>query len=350
MSSINSTTSVPSVFRRFLKSSWKKQRGSIVESTTFSPLLPPKKPVLRLSRGRALGHKGSFVFGDTTCLSPGLVGFYSSTWSWHPKTHRTCLEPSNFLVMCVSPSKKQDLDLPSTRGSFGFQVPPMDSHHQPPFWFLCNPAAPARGQNGWWFASWVPSGNVWSRQWNSRHSSGSWTHKKGELWEMIQKSYTKQWKVEQKKWWDHLPTSTGLQDFGQRYLEPSQTCSPRMTGWRKFQLDLHESSKDMGRFPGSMQKSQWPYVKQNKFPKGLWRRSGKGFTASAGADSSEELLLGSPRSCTLLIQSYLTRWLQCVWKLCLDQRRKESSSIFEMKIIKCLVSPPSLRHEQQKTL
>ena len=189
-----------------------------------------------------------------------------------------------FFGDCVSP--------PKTRSGFPINtwviwVPgtPMDSHHQPPFWFLCNPAAPARGQNGWWFASWVPSGNVWSRQWNSRHSSRFWTRRMrarrddSEILHQAVEGRTN------KKWWDHLPTSTGLQDFGQRYLKPSQTSSPRMTGWRKFQLDLHESSKDMSRFPGSMQKSQWPYVKQNKFPKGLWRRSGKGFTASAEADS-----------------------------------------------------------------
>ena len=279
--------SVPSVFKRFLKSSWKNKEDPLLKALFH--LCFPEVPVLRLSRGRALGHKGSFALRWYDLPQPrfGWVLFIHLELGILELISKNALEPVwnlPFFGDCVSP--------PKTRSGFPINtwviwVPgtPMDSHHQPPFWFLCNPAAPARGQNGWWFASWVPSGNVWSRQWNSRHSSRFWTRRMrarrddSEILHQAVEGRTN------KKWWDHLPTSTGLQDFGQRYLKPSQTSSPRMTGWRKFQLDLHESSKDMSRFPGSMQKSQWPYVKQNKFPKGLWRRSGKGFTASAEADS-----------------------------------------------------------------
>jgi len=68
-----------------------------------------------------------------------LVGFYSSTWSWHPKTHLkkclgTCLEPPFFGDVCF-PSKKQDLDFPSTCGSFGFQVLPWIPTTNPLFGF-----------------------------------------------------------------------------------------------------------------------------------------------------------------------------------------------------------------------
>ncbi len=151
-----------------------------------------------------------------------------------------------------------------TQGSFGFQVwyvyiyihlymtcvyvyiiyytclsPPMDSHSNKwVFMFpkLKNQAAPARGLNGWWFASWVPSGNVWSHQWNSRHSSVRRTD--------FRNPTPSSWRM------GSSPNIKWLAGFGPKVPQTFTNLFPPEWRMKKIRVESPWILKDMSRFPG----------------------------------------------------------------------------------------------------